>query len=456
MSLAVAGVVAAPALGQDAARAHGVGAVLADGNRAAATAVSGAVESRRQTAAGVRGPLGAVGSVEVTLQASGDPGVAEGRVVARDVLLLDGRVVVGELVMQVRAEAEGGARVTEAVATGLYVDGVPYAATPGQRIEIAGVGALVLFEQVGEGTESVRANALRVEVTEPGAGTPTTEALVVGHLDATAVPGAEAEDDEADPGPDTPPSAQPTTPAPAPAPAAPEPETTTGGSGVVTTPAPTPVAPSAPLGSSVPQLDPQPSPPTSSATPGITPTSDGYVFPVLGEVSFTDDYGAPRAGTGWHHGNDLFASTGTPLLAVSDGVLGRVGVNTLGGNRLWLTDSAGNQFYYAHLSGYAPGTVNGARVRAGEVIGFVGNTGQAITTPPHLHFEIHPGGGDSVNPYPYLVAWQRGAPVARAFKVAAQTTGSAPAPATGAVLVSVEPARDQPPTASDGLATSAP
>ena len=152
------------------------------------------------------------------------------------------------------------------------------------------------------------------------------------------------------------------------------------------------------------------------------------MFPVLGDVSFTDDYGAPRAVTGWHHGNDLFADTGTPLLAVTDGTLGRVGVNTLGGNRLWLTDGAGNQFYYAHMSGYAPGAVNGARVRAGEVIGFVGNTGQAITTPPHLHFEIHPGGGDSVNPYPYLIAWQRGAPVARAFRVAESVGGSAPAP----------------------------
>ncbi len=179
------------------------------------------------------------------------------------------------------------------------------------------------------------------------------------------------------------------------------------------------------------------------------------MFPVLGDVSFTDDYGAPRAVTGWHHGNDLFADTGTPLLAVTDGTLGRVGVNTLGGNRLWLTDGAGNQFYYAHMSGYAPGAVNGARVRAGEVIGFVGNTGQAITTPPHLHFEIHPGGGDSVNPYPYLIAWQRGAPVARAFRVAESVGGSAPAPATGAVLVSAEPARDVEPETGDGLAVSA-
>jgi murein DD-endopeptidase MepM/ murein hydrolase activator NlpD len=184
------------------------------------------------------------------------------------------------------------------------------------------------------------------------------------------------------------------------------------------------------------------------------PAGAGYVFPVFGDdVGFGDDYGAPRAGTGWHHGNDIFAPTGTPLVAVADGTLGRVGINTLGGNRLWLTDEAGNQFYYAHLSAYAPAAVDGARVRAGQVIGFVGNTGQAITTPPHLHFEIHPAGGDSVNPYPYLVAWQRGSDIPRAFRQAAQSPSPAPAPAVGAVLVDGTPEVDVSPGPDEGLAT---
>ena len=138
------------------------------------------------------------------------------------------------------------------------------------------------------------------------------------------------------------------------------------------------------------------------------------------------------------------------MLAVADGTLSKVGVNALGGNRLWLTDDAGNEFYFAHLSAYSPEAVDGARVRAGQVIGFVGNTGQAITTPPHLHFEIHPAGGDSVNPYPYLMAWENGTDIPRAFVAAAFSTDAAPA--SGATLVGVERAVDEPPPTEDGLA----
>lgn len=179
------------------------------------------------------------------------------------------------------------------------------------------------------------------------------------------------------------------------------------------------------------------------ATSGATEASPTYVFPVFGTaVSYTNDYGAPRAGTGSHYGNDLFAPTGTPVLAVADGELYKVGVNTLGGNRLWLRDGLGNTYYYAHLSGYASHVKDGVRVKKGEIIAYVGNTGQAITTPPHLHFEIHPGDGDAVNPYPFLQAWQHGTEIPKASTAAVNSRGQAPL-ATGAVLVGSEP--EEPP-----------
>jgi len=152
---------------------------------------------------------------------------------------------------------------------------------------------------------------------------------------------------------------------------------------------------------------PLPPIPEAKLTPG------GYVFPVYGEVSFTDTFGSARADVGWHHGEDLFAPLGAPILAVADGTVFSVGWNDLGGNRLWLRDERGNEFYYAHLSAYSPLARNGAQVHAGDVLGFVGNTGDADATPFHLHFEIHPlallglGYDGVVSPYLYLLAWRR-------------------------------------------------
>ena len=156
-------------------------------------------------------------------------------------------------------------------------------------------------------------------------------------------------------------------------------------------------------------------PPVQSPPPGVRPhlTAGGYVFPVYGPASFSDDFGAARADTGWHHGNDIFAPLGAPVLAVTDGTLFLVGWNTIGGNRFWLRDLQGNEFYYAHLSAFTPLAREGAQVKAGDVIGFVGATGDAAGTPTHLHFEVHPAallgmGYDGViDPYPYLLAWQR-------------------------------------------------
>ncbi|MBW3651382.1 MAG: peptidoglycan DD-metalloendopeptidase family protein [Actinobacteria bacterium] len=132
----------------------------------------------------------------------------------------------------------------------------------------------------------------------------------------------------------------------------------------------------------------------------------GFVFPVGGPHSYSDTFGAPRMfGTAYahlHEGTDIFAASGTPLLAVERGVLIRVGSDTLGGTKLWLVGASGTRYYYAHLSAFAEGVAEGKVVAAGDVVGFVGNTGNAATTPAHLHFEVHPNGGPAVNPYPLL------------------------------------------------------
>jgi murein DD-endopeptidase MepM/ murein hydrolase activator NlpD len=142
-------------------------------------------------------------------------------------------------------------------------------------------------------------------------------------------------------------------------------------------------------------------------------TPGRYVFPVYGQVGFGNTFGAARASTGWHHGEDVFGQLGQPILAVTDGTIFSVGWNDIGGYRLWLRDRNGNQYYYAHLSAFSSLAVNGREVKAGQVIAFMGNTGEAITTPVHLHFEIHPvsllqfGYDGAIEPYRYLLAWQR-------------------------------------------------
>jgi murein DD-endopeptidase MepM/ murein hydrolase activator NlpD len=135
--------------------------------------------------------------------------------------------------------------------------------------------------------------------------------------------------------------------------------------------------------------------------------SKRFVFPVGGPARIDGPFGAFRATTGSHEGNDIFADFGTPVVAVADGELANVGTLPISGNRLWVYADSGDQFFYAHLSAFSANAVNGRRVEAGEVLGYVGNTGDAEPTPPHVHFEIHPNGGDAVDPNPFLVAWQK-------------------------------------------------
>ncbi len=123
--------------------------------------------------------------------------------------------------------------------------------------------------------------------------------------------------------------------------------------------------------------------------------STGLVCPLPG-ASFIDSWGFPRATTGWHRGVDLMAPRGAPNRAVVSGEAQMMSGST-SGLGVYLRGDDGNLYYYFHFEAYAGGS---RRVQQGEVIGYTGNTGDASGGATHTHFEILPGGGPAVNPYP--------------------------------------------------------
>ncbi|MEY2436382.1 MAG: hypothetical protein QOF97_1218 [Acidimicrobiaceae bacterium] len=114
---------------------------------------------------------------------------------------------------------------------------------------------------------------------------------------------------------------------------------------------------------------------------------------------FMNDWGFPRADTGFHEGNDLMGKRRAPLLAVANGTATQK-VGPVGGNQVKFTADDGTVYWYSHLDSFG----KSGRVRAGAVIGAMGDSGDAKGGPVHLHFEVHPGGGAAMNPYPLLVA----------------------------------------------------
>lgn len=128
------------------------------------------------------------------------------------------------------------------------------------------------------------------------------------------------------------------------------------------------------------------------------------VFPVQGRCSFIDSWLEPRPGGRKHEGVDIIGVKGLALYAVADGTITKMyGADAaLSGNALRLTTADGSYFFYAHLDSFAPTIAVGSTVKAGQVVGYLGSTGN--TGSPHLHFEVHPKGGDAVNPYPVVKA----------------------------------------------------
>ncbi|MCP3855130.1 MAG: peptidoglycan DD-metalloendopeptidase family protein [Actinomycetia bacterium] len=133
---------------------------------------------------------------------------------------------------------------------------------------------------------------------------------------------------------------------------------------------------------------------------------NNLTFPVAGEHDFIDSWGFPRMlGTEdehWHEGIDVFAEYGTSLVAAERGVVSKINDNRLGGLSVWLQGESGIEWYYTHLSGVAPDLEVGLLVEGGDELGYIGTSGNAAGTPPHLHMQLHPDGGAPVNPFPVL------------------------------------------------------
>ena len=295
------------------------------------------------------------------------------------VSLFGGEITASSVVAQAHAEARAGAAkgniagstVTDLVALGQNVTG-------STTVPLADWGSLTTVSGGASGTPATgyrgSVTALEIRLTADHGGLPAGSTVLVGYAEVAAK------------------AAPPAPPAQAAGPAEAKPA------------------------SNSPPPEPTPGLLPTRQPPKVTPklTAGGYVFPVYGPSSYTDTFGAPRGDVsgGWHHGDDIFAPLGAPLLAVASGTIFSVGWNEVGGNRLWLRDGQGNLFYYAHLSAFSPLAVNGNKVNAGDVIGFVGNTGDAQGTPFHLHFEIHPvsllglGYDGAVDPTSYLDAWK--------------------------------------------------
>lgn len=148
----------------------------------------------------------------------------------------------------------------------------------------------------------------------------------------------------------------------------------------------------------------------------VRPEPSLGAFPVQGRDvrAVRSGFGADRdGGRRVHHGIDIFAPRGTPVVAATEGTVRSTRPNTLGGNVVWLSDARhGQSLYYAHLDTVL--VARGARVQPGDTLGLVGNTGNARTTPPHLHFGVYRRGEGPMDPLPFVHVARRTPPPIRA------------------------------------------
>ncbi|MET0561660.1 MAG: M23 family metallopeptidase [Gaiellaceae bacterium] len=343
------------------------------------------------------------------------------------VSLFNGEIVAGKVTASVSAGASArsaGAETKGSEVQGLRALGRDIASAPGNA-SLDDWGTLTVLSsdsgsrKAGPPGAQASATALRIQLSADHGGLPAGSEIVIGSAQAIAVANLSA--------PPRPPSSN-----------DPDRPTTSDGR-----PDRLPRAPEPDVGGEVPGGPVKVAPEVAAKL-----SFGGYVFPVYGTASFGDSFGGPRPNVpgGWHHGEDIFAAAGTPLLAVADGTLHTIGFNKIGGYRVWLRDTQGNEFYYAHLSAYSPLAVEGRSVQAGDVIGFVGDTGDADGGAPHLHFEIHPaamaglGYDGVVAPYSILLAWRRADDISfSAGRIFVPTgPGSVTLPPPGAVLLEAD------------------
>lgn len=397
-AVAGGGAAAAPAVPTASARAWAVRVMVPGGQPVGTAVVTGAAAGERQIEATFAFPEN--GSVVRTGQAAAV--VASGKTAASAATSV-GRVSVfgGEIVARtVNGAARGGetsAGFDGTGVVGLRVLGKPVAK---EQLALGRWGTLTVRRSgVGKSSSGYHSfvTALDIRLKSPHGGLPAGSEIQLGHADLS-LPAA-----------------------------------------------PAPPLPAGPLPGDRPQLLPHATGPLVGVPQLVTPPLDAgpYIFPVYGPTTFYDSYGADSDGTTYQHGGELFGELGQPVLAAANGSLFSLGWNRADGNRLWLRDHQGNLFYYANLAAFSTKARNGSRVKAGDVIGFMGNTGTAEGSATHLHFEVHPVSliylayDGAVDPTTYLQSWRRlrNLPFAVATGWAPSPPGVARAPAPGAMLI---------------------